>query len=133
MELSDLSADKLVEVYVKISNRRAVLKQNYKEEDATLKKQEDLVANAIKELCHSIGANSINTDHGTASLTTKTRYWTSDWNSMYNFIQEHNAFHLLEQRLAQVNLVTFMNENPDLLPPGLNSNNQLTISVRKAK
>jgi hypothetical protein len=133
MELSDLSADKLVEVYVKISNRRAVLKQNYKEEDATLKKQEDLVANAIKELCHSIGAKSINTDHGTASLTTKTRYWTSDWNSMYNFIQEHNAFHLLEQRLAQVNLVTFMNENPDLLPPGLNSNNQLTISVRKAK
>lgn len=133
MDLSNLSADKLVEVYIKIGNRRSVLKQKYKEEDAELKRQIDLIAVALEEMCRSIGANSIKTKHGTASMSLKTRYWTSDWNSMYNFMQEHNAFYLLEQRLVQRNLITFMNEHPDLLPPGLNSANQLTISVSKTK
>jgi hypothetical protein len=133
MDLSNLYADKLVEVYIKINNRRATLKQKYEEEDAELKKQRDLISVALKELCHNIGANSIKTKHGTASMTLKTRYWTSDWDSMYDFMREHNAFYLLEQRLAQGNLTTFMNEHPDLLPPGLNSDNQMTISVRKSR
>jgi len=38
---------------------------------------------------------------------------------------------LLEKRIAQGNMAKFLEENPGLLPPGLNSNTEYGISVRK--
>jgi hypothetical protein len=44
---------------------------------------------------------------------------------------EHDAIDLLEKRIAQGNMSKFLEENPGLLPPGLNSNTEYAISVRK--
>jgi len=37
----------------------------------------------------------------------------------------------LEKRIAQTNMATFLEENPDLLPPGLNVDSKYTISIRR--
>jgi hypothetical protein len=50
---------------------------------------------------------------------------------MYDFIKEHDAPQLLEQRLHQGNLKTFLEENPEQLPPGLNADSRYAITVRK--
>jgi hypothetical protein len=52
---------------------------------------------------------------------------------MYDFIKEHDAIQLLEQRLHQTNLKGFLEEHPDLLPAGLNSDSKYAVSVRKAR
>jgi hypothetical protein len=52
---------------------------------------------------------------------------------MYDFIKEHDAMHLMEQRISQGNMKRFLEENPDQLPIGLNSSSTYTVSVRKAK
>ncbi len=46
---------------------------------------------------------------------------------------ENNATDLLEKRLHQGNMRTFLEENPDKLPPGLNADNEYTITVRRKK
>ena len=42
-----------------------------------------------------------------------------------------NALDLLEKRIAQTNMATFLEENPGVYPPGLNSVTEYAISVRK--
>jgi len=71
------------------------------------------------------------TEYGTISLRTTKRYWTNDWQSMYGFIKEHDAFALLHQRINTTNMNQFLEENPDLHPPGLNADATQTIAIVK--
>ena len=50
---------------------------------------------------------------------------------MYKFMVEHNAFHLMQQRIHSTNMKNFLEENPELLPPGLSSLSSYTIGVKK--
>ena len=63
--------------------------------------------------------------------STKTKYWTSDWEQMYSFIKEHDVPEFLDKRLNQTNVKQFLEENPDVLPKGMNVDTEYVISVRK--
>jgi hypothetical protein len=64
-------------------------------------------------------------------MSIKTRYSTSDWDSFKTFVTQHDALDLFEKRIAQTNMKQFLEENPGVLPPGLNANAEFDISVRK--
>ena len=128
-----ISSDKLAEIYIKIRDKRAELKEKFEEQDNELKAQQDLLAEQMLALCHEQGADSIKTPHGTIIRSIKSKYWTNDWDSMYTFIEETGAFGLLEKRLHQTNMKDFLAENPDLLPRGLNVENEYTVVVRRPK
>ena len=130
---TDVSAERLAEVYVKIRDARAALKEKFEAEDSTMKAQQDMLAEKMLELCKDIDADSIRTTAGTIIRKVDTRYWTTDWDSMYQFIEEHNAYPLLEKRLHQTNMKQFLEENPDLLPVGLQADSKYTIVVRRSK
>ena len=128
-----ISSDKLAEIYIKIRDKRAELKEKFEEQDNELKAQQDLLAEQMLALCHEQGADSIKTPAGTIIRKVDTRYWTTDWDSMYQFIQEHDAYPLLERRLHQTNLKQFLEENPNLLPAGLQADSKYTVVVRRSK
>jgi hypothetical protein len=124
-------ADRLVRVYVKIRDAKALLKSEFDAVSERLTEQMDSIEGELLNLCKSTGQDGGKTDHGTFTRTVKTRYWTSDWQSMYSFIKEHNALELLEQRVSQGNMKTFLRENPDKLPAGLNVDSKYSITVRR--
>jgi hypothetical protein len=132
-EATELNVAKLTRIYIKMREKRAQLAKQYETEDAAIKEQQDAVSKLLLEICKRDDANSIKTDSGTVIRSVKTRYWTSDWHSMYDFIKQHEAYDLLEQRLHQTHIKQFLAEHPELLPPGLNQDSEYTISVRKAK
>jgi hypothetical protein len=127
------SVDMLAETYIKMRDKRSVLKQDWEAKDKAIEVQMKLVEEKLLEVCKEINANSISTNHGTIIRSTKSRYWTSDWDSMYQFIKEHDAFGLLEKRVQQTNMKNFLSENPDLLPMGLNVEHEYTVLVRRSK
>jgi len=131
--MEELQMDKLAEVYIKIRDKRAVIKEEFEAQDAELKTQQDLLAEKMLEVCHENNADSIKTPAGTIIRKVDTRYWTTDWDSMYSFIQEHDAYPLLERRLHQTNLKQFLEENPELLPAGLQADRKYTVVVRRSK
>ena len=79
------------------------------------------------------GLKTVNTTSGTVSLVTKTRYNTQDWDSFKTFVLEHQVVDLLEKRIAQTNMATFLEENPGVVPPGLNSVTEYDVRVTKAR
>jgi len=128
-----MSVAKLVSVYIKMRDKRLSLQKEFETADKEIKEKMDTVSSMMLQVCKDTDADSIKTGAGTIIRTVKTRYWTSDWHSMYEFIKDHNAIDLLEQRLHQTHVKQFLTENPDLLPPGLNQNSEYAVSVRKAK
>jgi enamine deaminase RidA (YjgF/YER057c/UK114 family) len=129
----DATAEKLVKAYIKMRDYRSQLKQQYEEQDGTVKEQMELVESQLLELCKTTGADSLRTKFGTVSRTVQTRYWTSDWEAMHNFITEHQALDLLERRISQRQMQEFIKENPDVMPVGLNVDNRYAVSVRRSK
>lgn len=123
--------DKLAKVYRKIKTQIDTLTQEYDTQVEALKAQQDQIKFAMKDTMKALGVSTVRTDFGTVSLVTKTRYSTQDWDSFKKFILEHEVVDLLEKRIAQTNMANFLEENPGVLPPGLNAMTEYDISVRK--
>ena len=128
-----VSLDKLTSLYIKIRDKRSANKKMFEAEDQDLEAQMQVLAQEMLDVCKDMNADSIRTPHGTIMRSIKSRYWTNDWDSMYDFIEEHGAFGLLEKRLHQTNMKDFLSENPTVLPLGLNVENAYTVVVRRSK
>lgn len=121
--------DKLVRMYTKM--RTAI--QDLDKQIENIKEQQQEVKNAMKDQMMALGTKSVRTDFGTITLKEKSRYYTQDWDSFKKFIVEHDAVDLLEKRIAQLNMQTFLDENPSLHPPGLSSLAEFDIAVTKPR
>lgn len=123
--------DRLAKVYVKIRDKISETTRDYETQIETLKAQQTEVVNAMKEQMRAAGTQSAKTEYGTVSLVTKTRYFAQDADAFKKFVLEHQVPELYEQRIAQKNMATFIAENPGLVPPGLNTVSEISVSVRK--
>lgn len=123
--------DKLARVYRKMQSKIQELTATYESEVERIRTQQDAIKTAMKDQMLSLGVKTVRTDEGTVVLSTKTRYNTQDWDSFKQFVVQHEAVDLLERRIAQGNMAQFLDENPGLVPPGLNSMTEYAISVRK--
>lgn len=124
--------EKLVRIYIKMRDARSVLAAEFEAKDKEIKSQMEVIESHLLEVCKSAGASSINTGAGTIIRSVKTRYWTSDWESMHEFIRENNALELLERRVAQNAMAEFIEQNPDKMPKGMNVDSKYTVVVRRS-
>lgn len=129
----DLTLEKLTRVYIKMRAKKDAVVAEMNAQVKNLDDSMRQVKSAILDHMKEIGADSIKTPAGTVFRSTKTVYSTNDWDSMGKFIVEHNALGLLEKRLHQGNMKSFLEENPELLPPGLNASSEYTVTIRRSK
>ena len=123
----------LTRIYLKMRDKRDSIRREAEEKEKEIEDQMAVIEAQLLETCKDMNASSIRTPHGTIVRSIKTRYWTSDWDSMYDFIQENSAFGLLEKRIHQTHMKEFLTENPDLFPRGMNVENEFTVVVRRSK
>ena len=126
-----VTAEKLTETYLKIRSKRSELSTDFKEKDKVLVEQMDKVKRALLEYCNEHGLDSVKTPAGLFYRSVKTRYWTSDWESMYKFVLENEIPEFFDKRLNQASVKQYLEENPDLVPKGLNVDSEYAIAVRK--
>ena len=123
--------DQLTAIYIKIRDKRSELSREFKNKDKELEEQQLLLADQMLESCKELNATSINTKHGTIIRSVKSKYWTNDWDSLYTVVKEYDAFGVLFKAINQTNMKQFLEEHPDVMPMGLNVENQYEIVVRR--
>ena len=111
--------------------RSAQLSSDFKKQEEDLNQKLDKVKAALLDYCKEQGLESVKTSEGIFYRSVRTRYWTSDWEAMHQFVMEHEVPEFLEKRLNQTNVRTFLEENPETVPKGLNVDSEYIISVRK--
>lgn len=132
-KISGIPLEQLTAAFIRIRDARSALKSEYEKQDQDLQEQMTALEQEMLEVCKAFNADSIRTKAGTIIRSVKSRYWTNDWDSMYRFIKEHDAYPLLEKRLHQTHMKQFLEENPDVSPAGLNVEREFTVVVRRSK
>jgi hypothetical protein len=122
-----LPPEKLVRVYLKMK----AAKDTHEAEVKKIEAQMGQVKTALLEYCKTQNVESVRTTEGLFYRSIKKRYTTNNWEAMGKFVLEHAVPELYEKRLHQGNVQQFLEEHPDLLPPGLNVDSEYTITVRK--
>jgi N-acetyl-gamma-glutamylphosphate reductase len=130
-EIASVPMDKLAKVYRKMATKIQQLTREYETQVEAIKAQQDVVKIALKDQMLKLGVKSVRTDQGTVVLSTTTNYNTQDWDSFKEFMKQYDALDLVQQRISQLNMKRFLEENPGVVPPGLNSMTEYGISVRK--
>lgn len=130
---NDIALEKLIRVYIKMREKKAEISQELEAKLSEMDEKMKTVKTGILDHMKEIGAESLRTDAGTVYRTVRTTYSTNDWDSMNKFILEHSVPELLEKRLHQTNMRVFLEEHPDMLPPGLNSNMEYSVTVKRSK
>lgn len=130
---AEVPLEKLTRVYIKMRDKKAELTKELDDRIAQVDDQMRMVKTAILDHMKEIGAESLRTEAGIVYRTVKTKYATSDWESMNKFILEHGVPELLTKSLNQTNMKAFLEENPDLLPPGLNANMEYSVTIKRSK
>lgn len=128
---TETPVESIVADYVALRDTISEKEETHKEEIAVLKAQLDELAAALLEVCAEQNIDSMRTPAGTASRRVHSRYWTSDWESMYQFINENRVPWLLEKRISNNMMQQFLEDSPDLTPPGLQADRKFIISVRR--
>jgi len=133
MEKAVVPVEKLVKVYLKMKAKKTEIDSAYKAEAEALEEKMRAVKRAMLDYCKEHNLDSVRLADGSGMFyrTVKQNYWTNDWESMGRFIVENKIPELLEKRIHQSNMKQFLEENPELLPPGLNVDSEYTITVRR--
>ena len=125
--------EKLVKAYLRMREARDKMVKAHEAQLEQLENDMKQVKQGLLEYCKAQNVDSVRLADGSGMFyrTVKKRFWTSDWDSMSRFILEHKVPELLEKRLHQGNTQAFLEQHPDLLPPGLNMDSEYTITVRR--
>jgi hypothetical protein len=128
-----VNTEDLVNEYLRFRNERDRITREFEEAEARIKAEMSALEAQLLDLCNQIGADSIKTPVGTVMRNLKERYWSNDWESFYKFVLEQKAVELLERRVHQTNMKSFLSDHSgEGLPPGIDVMREFTITVRKA-
>jgi hypothetical protein len=129
--VAERTIEEMAAEYLRLRNEIEEMEARHDEEIAELKLAFRNVGEDLLGVCNEQNLDSVRTPAGTVSRRVSSRYWSSDWESMYKFIKQNDAHFLLEQRINNGNMRQFLEENPDKAPVGLQSDSKYTVSVRK--
>ena len=129
MELDDNKIEKLMQASINMRDKIAELEHQISD----IKVQRDKVDMALNEACRTLNVSSLKTKAGTISRILKTKYWTTDWNSMYDFILENKLPEFFEKKLVQSSIKEYLEQNPDKHPPGLQATQEYTVRITKSR
>ena len=130
---AEVPIEKLTRLYIKMRDKRAELTQELDSKIAKIDDEMRIVKTAVLDHMKDLGIESLRTDAGIVYRTVKTKYATSDWESMNKFILEHGVPELLVKAINQSNMAAFLEEHPDLLPPGLNANSEYSVTIKRSR
>jgi hypothetical protein len=84
----------------------------------------------IKEKADAEGVTSFKTNHGTAFLTTNDYARVADWDAVLGFVQDNEAYDLLERRVSKAAVRGYIDINK-AVPAGITYGTKIDINVRK--
>ena len=116
-----MDVQKLIKAYIKIRDAKREAETEAKKVIDVLQVQLDVIEQELLQLCKDTGQDGGKTEFGSFKRSVKTRYDTSDWGRMYEFVKEHGVPELLER------------QRPDLLPEGTNVVSRYAVTVTRSR
>lgn len=124
--------DEMVKVYINIRTARENLYRQYKTKDSELSAELSQLEQAMLDECNALNVESVRTNNGTITRTVKEQFACNNWDEFKQYVLEHGALELLQQRIHNGNFAEHMaNHEGEGLPPGISSVREFSVVIRK--
>lgn len=130
-EVEEVPIDRLTRVFIKMRDKRSAMKKAFDAEYDALGEQMDAVKSLMLDYMQEQKLDSVRTSEGLVYRTVQKRYWTNDWEAMGRFIIDRGLPEFFEKRLNQGVVQQFLEAHPDVIPPGLNTNSEYVVTVKR--
>lgn len=125
MQLSDL-----IGKYVELRDKKAELKAAYTEKAAKIDTVLAKIEGKLLETFDQSGTESVRTEFGTAYKSTVVSCTTADKGAFLKFVQDNDAWPLLDARPLKSAIIEYKDQHQDI-PPGLNWRSEIVVNVRR--
>lgn len=121
----------IINEYYELREHLTLERKKFKELEAGLKNDMELLEAQILKTQRELGLTSISTDKLTAFQTTKKYVRVAEWDKFINFVAESRNFHLLEKRCAKLACLEQFEDGivPDDI--GLDYSQEIEVQIRK--
>jgi hypothetical protein len=120
-----------VEKYICLRDENKAIQQEADARiEANKEKMKRLEAYFMGKL-NETGANSMSTDAGRFHKQIEIYPRAVDWDTVYNFIKENDAYDLLEKRLTKTFVKKYMEENEEP-PPGVAVQREYIVKITRS-
>lgn len=126
-----LDLAKIVQVHLKIRDKRALLKKAFEAEDAVLKGNQSRLEGELLRFLQENNTDSANTAFGTFYRQEDITPSATDWDAFYKWVAANDAFDALERRLKKTFVKEYMEAHEGELPPGVAVYREYVVRVRR--
>jgi hypothetical protein len=123
--------EQLIDRYVKLRDKKAVMKAEYEASVAKIDEAMEKVENFILGHLNANGVDSVGSPAGTAFKSTVTSATVKDWDALLDYIKRDQAWNLLDHRVNKTAVIEYKDAHSDL-PPGVNWREEAVVRIRRA-
>jgi hypothetical protein len=127
-----IDLDRITKAHINIRDARRELKKQYEANDADLMKAQDKLESVMLDHLNKHGMQSVRTESGTFYAQEEMTPSGSDWNALYEWIKEHDAWEVLERRIKRTFVKEYAEAHNGGLPPGVSVFRERIVRVRRA-
>jgi hypothetical protein len=127
-----MDINKLTRVYLKIRDTRSQLTQQFNEKDKELKDQQLRIEAELLRFLQANSVDSVKSENATVYRQEELTPSASDWDALYSWIKEHDAFDALEKRVKKTFIKEYAETNDGALPPGVSVYREYVVRVRRS-
>lgn len=121
-----------IQKYISLRDKRTALKKLYEEQDDILKDQMKSIESVFLQYLSDQGMDSAKTPAGTVYRQVEMTPSAEDWDAVYEYIRENDAFDMLERRIKKTFVADYLEENEGQLPPGVKVYKEYVARVRRS-
>jgi hypothetical protein len=124
--------NEIAKAYIALREARRQAKKRWENEDARFKAGLEKLEAIMLAHLNETNADAVRTDSGTFYKQEAITPLASDWQLVYDWIKEHDAWDMLERRVKSTFIKEFQEAHDGALPPGISVYREFVIRVRKA-
>ena len=122
--------EKLARVWRKMQDKRDEMRHAWEQADEAIEAQQKVVGAALLEAMTGLKADKLTTQAGVVERKEEYKVSGADWQAIYKFVVEHDAFEMLHKRLSSTFVEKWAKEH-GAVPPGVNTFRQFVVAVKK--
>jgi hypothetical protein len=131
--LADLDLGKITKAHINIRDARNQLRKQYEEADTELKAAQAKLEGVMLDHLNNHGMESVRTEAGTFYRQEEITPSASDWNALYDWIKDNDAWDALERRIKKTFVKEYQEAHNGGLPPGISVYREYVVRVRRGQ
>lgn len=133
MEAPELDLGKVTKAYINIRDARNALRKDYEASDEKLKEAQAKLEGAMLDHLNQHGMDAVRTEAGTFYRQEEITPSASDWNALYGWIKDNDAWDALERRIKKTFVKEYQEAHSGGLPPGISVFREYVVRVRRGQ